>query len=69
MRWFDRALIVALAGGLWASVAARLLGPPGAQAFDEYDVLWLVERHCEVTGEVYIYGMPYGEIENGQIEC
>lgn len=72
MRWFDRVLVVALAGGLWASVALQLFGV-SAQAFSMDDildeVLDEVEDECSVYGEVQMHSPEHGDIVYGYISC
>ena len=72
MKIIDRILLGVLAAGVWAAVAAYTLKPQTADAYahslDSSDVRRIVED-CSVDGQVYIYGMPYGQIINGSISC
>jgi len=71
MKKIDRILVASLALGVWALVALTLLNskPVGAQSgLSRSEVEGIIED-CTVSGQVYIYGMPYGEIESGSIQC
>ena len=72
MKIIDSILVGVLAAGVWAAVAAYTLKPQTADAYshslDRGDVERIVED-CSVSGGVYIYGMPYGQIVSGSISC
>ncbi len=73
MKKIDGILVASLALGVWALVALTLLNskPVGAQSgLSRSEVVGIIEDCTvsgSVSGEVYIYGMPYGEIESGRI--
>ena len=74
----DRIILGSLAAGIWAWVLVSLLSPSPLLALsisiDASDIDGLssyiedVVEDCTVSGEVYIYGMPYGDI-TGSISC
>lgn len=70
MKSTDRVVVTLLALGIWALVFVLIFRPDfaGAQRNLRPFIESVVED-CRVTGEVYIYGMPYGEIESGRIHC
>jgi len=80
MKTIDRIILGSIAVGLWTSIFMFNTHPRDAYALSigAYDVMGLptfitdvVEEHCKVRGEVYIYDRDggYGEIENARIRC
>lgn len=69
----DRAIMLILAGGVWALVILNFFSSSLATAEEprsRYFIRSAVEN-CSVSGEVYIYDKQggCGEIESGSLSC
>jgi len=74
MKRIDRILVASLTLGVWALVAFALFGSkPVSAQFDLTSAVQSIIQNCTVygntsgsiSGEVFIYGMPHGQIEGG----
>lgn len=82
MKMIDRVILVALVVGLWALVLSDIFTPKTATAIEAYEIDGLkraikrVVENCSVEGSVsgsvngtvYIYSLPYGDIDGGTFE-